>query len=341
MAKDSLSIKMCGWLIAVLGGVLLTGCSSMLNSHTTPPQIYVDVTGSGRDPRIALDEALRNAVGVASGVLISSKIQLVNEKIVKDEISEFSAGYVSWYEVKKTYSSNGLTYVEVGALISSSKLLSDYVFEKSLDGKVAGDQLYAKAATFLRSKAQGDRLLKHLADSYPLNALSISLGKTSISVANDRVVWLVVPYRIAWAKGFLDAFSETVSYLSQSKCFTGTDKFPKRCEFNIGVYDGSLALGNGIGYTLSDTSQERILFQKFNDEIGLDVMIEEAGGIELGRICKNLKLPWKFLANQETKLSLYASEIQGVMRLELRNPEDLVRIASVKLSATETCLGKT
>lgn len=73
---------------------ILAGCSNLTSGFDGLPPIYVDATGSGKDSRAALDDAFRTAVLEAGGVLISSKMQLTNGSITKDEMSEFSAGYI-------------------------------------------------------------------------------------------------------------------------------------------------------------------------------------------------------------------------------------------------------
>ena len=80
---------------------------------------------------------------------------------------------MSSYDIKRTYEDGGQIFVEVGALISTSKHFGENLYEKSACGKVAVEQLYARTSSYLKSKEQGDRFLEHLVSNYPTNALSL------------------------------------------------------------------------------------------------------------------------------------------------------------------------
>lgn len=324
-------------MVGLIATVLLFGCTSMRSANQNSPKIYVDVTGSGKDHSAALAEAFRNAVREASGILISSKLELANEAIVKDVVSEFSAGYISSYEVKKTYLNNGTSYVEIGALVSSSKLLGEYLFDRPSAGKIQGDQLYARTSTYLRSKEQGDRFLQHLAEQYPSKALATTLGSVSSTVSENREIWLIIPYRVTWAKGYLDAFEETVGHVSQSRCITGTDKQPRRCDYNVGIFDGDPDITWGKGYSINDRAQLQILISKFRDSVGFLILLLASDGGEVGRLCHRGILNARFLVNDEDRLSLSNTVIEGRLNLKLNNPQLLHNISSASLSVIDDC----
>lgn len=336
--KDTLlSILGCKRLFLLIFAGILAGCSNLTSGFEGLPPVYVDATGSGKDSKAALDDAFRSAVLEASGVLLSSKMQLTNGSITKDEISEFSAGYIVAYEIKRTYENNQRTFVEIGALVSSSKLMGEYLFQKPMNGKVDGDQLYARTSTFLSTKEQGDRLLEHLGDSYPSQAVDINLGTVTSTVTENREIWLVVPYRAYWAKGFIEAFDETARYVAKGTCRTGTDKQPRRCDFNVAIFEGPPETTSGKGYLLADNAQTQILIKQFNDEVGFLIVVEGSGGNEIGRFCQRSKLPTRFINSDETSLSLANSVIEGRLLVQIANAQTLNKVSSVRVNLTKAC----
>jgi hypothetical protein len=83
------------------------------------------VSGQGKTQDEAKQNALRSAIEQAFGTFISSKTELVNDNLVKDEIISVSNGNIQKYElISKILLSNGSCNVTLKTTVSISKLTS-------------------------------------------------------------------------------------------------------------------------------------------------------------------------------------------------------------------------
>lgn len=100
----------------------------------TADNYTLTVCGDGSSLQEATDNALRNAVGQAYGVYVSSDTAILNDNIVKDEIGTLSSGNILSYEVlAHTTTPQGLHMVTIKTTVSVTNLIS---FSKAKGSKV-------------------------------------------------------------------------------------------------------------------------------------------------------------------------------------------------------------
>lgn len=85
----------------------------------------VEVKGVGLNREDALQDALRNAVGQAMGVFISSQTQVENFMVLSDAISSKTEGYISSYKIIKETPMRDRFEILVEAVVSLSPLKAD------------------------------------------------------------------------------------------------------------------------------------------------------------------------------------------------------------------------
>lgn len=85
----------------------------------------VEVKGVGLNREDALQDALRNAVGQAMGVFISSQTQVENFMVLSDAISSKTEGYISSYKIVKETPMRDRFEILVEAVVSMSPLKAD------------------------------------------------------------------------------------------------------------------------------------------------------------------------------------------------------------------------
>jgi hypothetical protein len=85
----------------------------------------VDAKGIGVQREDALQDALRNAVSQAVGVVIRSETKVENFEVLQDAIATKSEGYISSYKVLKEGPVSGRYEINVKAIVSLSPLRAD------------------------------------------------------------------------------------------------------------------------------------------------------------------------------------------------------------------------
>lgn len=87
--------------------------------------VALTVTGTGKTKEDAQKNALRSAIEQAFGAFVSSKTEILNDSIVKDEIVSITSGNIQKYDViSEGVLQNGSYVSTVNALISITKLTS-------------------------------------------------------------------------------------------------------------------------------------------------------------------------------------------------------------------------
>ena len=113
---------------------IIAALATLVASAQTADNYTLTVCGDGSSLQEATDNALRNAVGQAYGVYVSSDTTILNDNIVKDEIGTLSSGNILSYEVlAHTTTPQGLHMVTVKTTVSVTNLIS---FSKAKGSKV-------------------------------------------------------------------------------------------------------------------------------------------------------------------------------------------------------------
>jgi hypothetical protein len=100
--------------------------------------VSITVSGSGKTQEEAKQVALRTAIEQAFGSFISSKIEILNDKIVLDQITSVSNGNIKSYEIlNESQLPNGSWGLTLKAIVSVSKLTS-FVVAKGIEIEIKG-----------------------------------------------------------------------------------------------------------------------------------------------------------------------------------------------------------
>jgi hypothetical protein len=147
--------------------------------------VTLTVSGYGVNPDKAKVAALRNAIEQAYGVFISTKTEILNDELIKDEIISLSNGNIEHYDViSETKLSDGTYNSLLKAKVSITKL-TKFCENKGLTCELKGALFAANAKIQMLNKQSEESLFKNLYD------VAIELGKNiydfNISVSEPRL----------------------------------------------------------------------------------------------------------------------------------------------------------
>jgi hypothetical protein len=117
--------------LAVLTGFLFTFSSDAQQAN----DVEVDVRGVGMRRDDALEDALRNAVGQAMGVALTSETKVENFVVIKDAIETHTQGYITSFNVTKENPFPDRFEINIRAKVNLSPLKADI---KALAQSVGG-----------------------------------------------------------------------------------------------------------------------------------------------------------------------------------------------------------
>ena len=274
--------------------VWLSGCATTeRQAQLEGPGIFVRATGEASTKAQALDQAFRDAVQQATGVVISSQQQVLNNQLARDEILSYSSGFIVSHEVVREQTlASGRHRIEINALISSTKLaerlLSGGPSQRTVGAQT--QQIYGQISTLLHERQSGDALLLSLAREFPKNSFTVEVAPPKAEVNAQRSTRLVFPVTIRWAKGYLEAFEATVKYIARDRCILIAEADFYRCPFNVRVVTGFWDSSQLWGYRLVDAKQVDLMVKQFPMQIGLALTLYSTGGASLGRYCFDIDL---------------------------------------------------
>ena len=95
-------------------------------------EIILTASGSGSTEDVAVKDALRNAIEQAYGAFISSNTQILNNKLVKDEIVSLSQGVVKSYNIESSaFIKESKTYFVTLKTVVSLNTMASFVNTKT------------------------------------------------------------------------------------------------------------------------------------------------------------------------------------------------------------------
>jgi hypothetical protein len=250
----------------------LSGCASGPSANYTTNSPGIFVKGSGATTEAAFKDAVRKA----SGVVIASQMEASGDKLVKDEILDYSSGYIQSYTIIKETPG----HVEITAIVSSDKITNRLLGRGISKAEVASQsqQIYGQVTSLIAARKAGDALLNNLVNEYPGNALTVKIGTLSPMIDNGRETYLDIPITITWSKGYLTSLEQTVAYLSSEKCYA--------CSSIVKFSNGTFDMGKLTGYKLADDTQQRIVDSGFTSSVGVELTFHSTTGDSATRCYK-------------------------------------------------------
>lgn len=173
--------------------------------------VMVRVVATGATPAKALDEARRKAIEQVSGIVVTSELESNKKRLVKDEIGNYSAGYVAKENIVKQTQTADFWIVEAEVWVRPSSMANQRLNtgkdQKSFDGQTIGTQI----KTYGDSIASAESLLMRIANDYPKRAFVIQSDSQQIGINQNGNPVISIDYVIAWSRDYLTALRETLS----------------------------------------------------------------------------------------------------------------------------------
>jgi hypothetical protein len=169
--------------------------------------------GTGRTAAEAKTDGFRNAVTMRVGSAILSENEVANNQLVREDIVDYSAGYIYSYAVVDTITRATETTIIMDVVVRSSKI-HERILSKSRDEKkIDGSSLAVQYSTYLTERKKGDVFLETILNDYPKRAFTVTQGKHEFKLYSNRNSVLVIPFEMRWNDKYIVAISEALKLL--------------------------------------------------------------------------------------------------------------------------------
>ena len=256
-------------LILILG--LIVSSSVCCQSIDKKNPGYIRAMGTGESVEIAKNDAFKNAITTIVGSAVLSEKEAVNDKLRKDDLINYSAGYIDRYEIVDTIEKSNGTIVIVDIIVKSSRIHERILNNSQKEKQIDGDRLSTQYATYLKEQQSGDKFLNAILVDYPTRAFEIKQGKHEFKVDTNRNAVLIVPFELKWNYRYLIALNEALAEVRQ-----GDNRSMNRIAVNI-KEPGSFFIKKNMHY-FNDTSKYNQVKNTFNSDVTLQLKINDDFG---------------------------------------------------------------
>ncbi len=359
-------------LLFALGLVTSTlAYADILKTGGNHPTVTIEKQCEGSSIEEAKRSCFSSAIEQVVGQIIVSDLEVSGDRITKDNVAQYSAGYIDDYVIQKQQQDDhGWWHLKMSITIASSKIAQRKISRGErvdiVDGLKARDQIESQ----LDQRANGDALIGQVLSSYPENAYVINSGQTEFKVSNLRQAYVDVPYTITMSRPWVEALNEALDVVAvnTAKCNKLTMVVAQ------GINRGNTKLGKDIcgsepdvrvslkaglfsdtnGYYFPDIETLHMINNELRTEgqqhIGLRVDLLDAGGNIIDSRCARINNE-RFIRYERpagtynlrdrytnSRPRIFGQEnVYGTLRVGIRTTQQLEDLAKIKLTVQRTC----
>jgi len=177
---------------------------------------YLRVESSGQDENSALTSAFRLAVSQALGSLILAEYEVRDQEVIRNDVINYSSGYVDDFKVLSRRSENGLTVITADVWVKHSRLSERLLNHSRSAGSVDGAKTRIQQETLTHSRREGDRALVAVLNDFPKRAYMITPGPTKTFYNDSRNRSIELSFRVDWSRDYIESLREILSKVSQN-----------------------------------------------------------------------------------------------------------------------------
>lgn len=178
---------------------------------------YIRVVGEGVTLESAKENGFREAVQIRAGTIVLSERESTLQRLKRDDINVYSAGYVRDYKINNVNTTNGRHIVTMDVLVADSKLFNQLLSTGKSNNEIDGATAGASYKSFINQRNNGDVVLSRVLATYPQHAFTIKQDALSITTDQYRNTLLRVPYHLSWNYDYIVAFSEAMQMFDDNR----------------------------------------------------------------------------------------------------------------------------
>lgn len=181
----------------------------ILFKDTNEEVFHVRVQATGNTESEARTEAFRLAVDQAVGSLLVSETEIQNGTIARNDVINYSSGYVHDFEYVNIYKESNKVTLQIDVYVSKSKIADRITVQNSTQGNLEGGRIAEAFKSIQTEKQTGDKLLQTVLNDFPQKALDVDV--TNIEYSNyNRTPAITISFKVQWKPKYITALKEVM-----------------------------------------------------------------------------------------------------------------------------------
>jgi len=172
--------------------------------------VQVDVVSEGSTVEQARLVGFRTAVNQAVGSVVATQTQTQNQRLVRDEIINYSSGFVDRFEILEQQDRGSQIQLKMRVWVAENRLAHRLLGQSYDSQQIPGGRIGAQVETMLEERQQGDRLIEAVMQDYPHRAFDVQVGKSRVKFDDYRRASIVTDVTIKWDHRFTEAVRSTL-----------------------------------------------------------------------------------------------------------------------------------
>jgi len=207
--------------LAVLLAVLLTACAStttttqLATSNNNNPSQEIHVTGVGVTVDEAKQNGFKNAIEYVVGTVLVSEKEASNNQLIKNQIINYSAGYIDSYKILSTTQVGKNIALSMNVVVKSSHIAEMILGERHRTN-LDGEQIASKYESLLNLRTQQEKLLQNILDNYYDQGMLYKDTGVEYKYNDKRQLILIVKGERTSNQNYYKALDETLKLLADN-----------------------------------------------------------------------------------------------------------------------------
>jgi len=182
----------------------------------TSQTFYIQIEARGINDSEARRNGFALAVDQAVGTLILSERESDKTQLIKNDVYNYSSGYVTDYKILSKTTSRGDSVLVMDVWVSHSAIANRILGRSETTGQINGPIVGARVQTLLTERAAGDHVVAQVLKDFPKRAFDVSLGRTELRFDAYRQALLVIPFELKWNHNYVNSLHEALQATSQN-----------------------------------------------------------------------------------------------------------------------------
>ncbi len=170
---------------------------------------FVQIESTAATAAQAREEGFRLAVRQAVGNLVVVETEVKNQQLVRNEIIQYSSGYIQDFKIISESQDGSMTRVVMDVWVSDSKIADRLLYVSKGNNIIDGNKASTHHQSLLNEKISGDKLLTIVLNDFPERAFDIIVHKTQWRSVG-RTLEIFIPISISWNTAYINALYEVL-----------------------------------------------------------------------------------------------------------------------------------